>query len=102
MAVKRKTASSKSKRAGASKTPVVKAAATTALLLNGQAVGQQTSAEIGDQTVGQVANKIARDHGLKSYSILVNGVKCSTEEAGKPLAGAISIEVFAKETRGSL
>lgn len=67
------------------------------MLLNGQAVGQISPTT---QTVGDVANQIARDHGLKSYSILVNGVKVTTEGASKKLAGARSIEVFAKETRG--
>lgn len=71
-----------------------------ALMLNGQAVGQMTLADAGSKTVGEVANSIAKDHGLKSYSILVNGVKASTEDAGKALAGNQSIEVFAKETRG--
>jgi hypothetical protein len=43
---------------------------------------------------------MARANGLKTYSILVDGVKVTTEGAGKPLAGAKSIEIFAKETRG--
>lgn len=67
------------------------------MLLNGQAVGQISPTT---QTVGDVANQIARDHGLKSYSILVNGVKVTTEGASKKLAGARTIEIFAKETRG--
>lgn len=84
----------------ASKGSVSAPVAQTAYLLNGQPVAQKTKEEIGTQSIGQVANSIAREHGLKSYSILVNGVKVGTEEAAKPLAGAVSIEVFAKETRG--
>lgn len=68
------------------------------LMLNGQSIGMH-SPKAGD-TVGSVANSIAAGNGLKSYSILANGTKVTTEGAGKGLSGVRSIEVFAKETRG--
>ena len=82
----------KTARAVASRTPK-----RVQMLLNGQAVGEVDPTGL---SISQCANNIARENGLKSYSILVNGVKVTTDGAGKPLAGARSIEVFAKETRG--
>lgn len=94
-------ATKKTAKRSASKAKVAShGAATTAILLNGQATGQRTRESLGSQTVGEVAQGVAREHGLKSFSILVNGVKASTEDAGKAAAGNVSIEVFAKETRG--
>lgn len=72
--------------------------ATVVLMLNGQSSGVHTPA--GGDTVGAVAQGIARNAGLKSYSILVNGTKIGTEAAANGLRGVTSIEVFAKETRG--
>lgn len=69
------------------------------LMLNGQSTGMHTPAA-GD-TIGSVANEVARNSSLKSYSILVNGVKVTTEGAGKGLAGVKTLEIFAKETRGN-
>lgn len=68
------------------------------LMLNGQSIGMHTP-KAGD-TIGSVANSVAAGNGLKSYSILANGTKVTTEGAGKGLAGVKSIECFAKETRG--
>lgn len=95
----KKTAKRASKKVSAGGAKVA-SATTTAILLNGQATGQRTRESLGSQTVGEVAQGVAREHGLKSFSILVNGVKASTEDAGKAAAGNVSIEVFAKETRG--
>jgi hypothetical protein len=86
----------KAKRASHSR-PAPRAPHKVQMLLNGQAVGEVDPAGL---SISQCANNIARENGLKSYSILVNGTKVTTEGAGKPLAGAKSIEVFAKETRG--
>jgi hypothetical protein len=77
-----------------------KAAATPSmvqLLLNGQATGEVNP---GTRSISDVAGEIARNNNLKSYSILVNGTKVSAADAGKALAGAKTLEVFAKETRG--
>lgn len=68
-------------------------------LLNGQPTGVVIP-EAG-QTIGAVAMEMARSNGLKTYSILVDGTKVTTEGASKPLSGHRSIEIFAKETRGS-
>jgi hypothetical protein len=67
-------------------------------LLNGPPCGVVSNPE--GLSIAQAANQIARDNGLKSYSILVDGVKVGVEEAAKALSGHKSIEVFAKETRG--
>lgn len=68
-----------------------------AMVLNGNAIGM---VDPTGKTIGQVGQDIAREHGLKTYSILVDGRKCLAEDAAKPLTGATTIEVFAKETRG--
>lgn len=76
----------------------VKASKEVQQLLNGQPTGVVVP-EAG-ATIGAVAMEMARANGLKTYSILVDGTKVTTEGAGKPLAGHKSIEIFAKETRG--
>lgn len=65
-------------------------------LLNGQVTGSVPASG----SIGDAAFKVARENGLKSYAILVDGVKVTTEGASQPLKGHSSIEVFAKETRG--
>jgi len=68
------------------------------LILNGQPQGTVDPTGL---TIAQAANNLAKAHGIKSYSILLNGgMKVTTDEAGAALAGATSLEVFAKETRG--
>lgn len=67
------------------------------MLLNGQTVG---TVDPAGKSIAEVGLQIAREHGLKSYSILVNGTKVTDAGSTKPLAGAQTIEVFAKETRG--
>ena len=81
-------------------TPAVKGVAKVQTILNGQPVGEVDPTGL---TIAQAANTIAKAHGIKSYSILLNGgMKVTADEAGTALAGATSIEVFAKETRGTL
>ena len=68
------------------------------LIVNGQASGTVAA---GTQSISEAANVLARGHGIKSYSILLDGgMRVGTEEAGQPLAGHSSLEIFAKETRG--
>ena len=87
MAAKRKA----SRKAG------TKAAAEVAAVVNGQATGHIVP---GDSTIFQAAEKLAAAHGLRAFSIRVNGSPVKAEAAQKPLAGAKSLEVFAKDTRG--
>lgn len=68
-----------------------------AMVLNGNAVGMVDP--VG-KSIGQVAQDIAREHGLKTYSVLVDGVKVLADGASASLQGHRTIEVFAKETRG--
>lgn len=67
------------------------------MLLNGQTVG---TVDPTGKSIAEVGLQIAREHGLKSYSILVNGTKVTDAGSTKGLSGAQTIEVFAKETRG--
>lgn len=69
------------------------------MLLNGQTVG---TVDPTGKSIAEVGLSIAREHGLKSYSILVNGHKVTDAGSTKPLSGAQTIECFAKETRGAL
>lgn len=87
-------------RSGGSRVKVVKVSKKEVQqLLNGQPTGVVIPES--RQTIGSVAMEMARSNGLKTYSILVDGTKVTTEGASKPLAGHRSIEIFAKETRGS-
>lgn len=91
----RKVASKKTARRAA---PASKAPAQVQLIVNGQASGVVAP---GNQSISQAANTLAASKGIKSYSILLDGgMRVGTEEAGQPLAGHTSLEVFAKETRG--
>ena len=102
MTTKKKAARKAAPRraAGSTAQAAPAAPAQVILLLNGQSSGIHTPVE-GD-TVGSVANRIAKEAGLKSYSILVNGTKIDVTAAGNSLKGVQTVEVFAKETRGSL
>lgn len=62
--------------------------------------GQVTGSVVPNGSIGDALNTLARDSGLKSYSARVNGVPITSEQAAGPLAGAKSIEIFAKDTRG--
>jgi len=66
-------------------------------LVNGQSVG---TVENTNQSIGDAARGIATANGLKAYSVRVNGVPVTPEDAAKGLGGVKSIEVFAKDTRG--
>ena len=66
--------------------------------VNGESVGEVEDSE----TLGQVAGRHARNHGLKTFSVLVNGSKATTEQGSKTLKdlGARAVELVAKEARG--
>lgn len=91
----------KAKRATARRSTPARARAVSdvvQLIVNGQSRGTVHPAGL---SISQAANNLARDNGIKSYSILLDGgMKVGTEEAGLPLEGHVSLEVFAKETRG--
>jgi len=92
----RKKVAKRASRATASTSSRVSAKVQT--ILNGQLVGEVDPTGL---TIGQAAQTIAKAHGIKSYSILVDGgMKITAEEASHALAGHTSIECFAKETRG--
>lgn len=102
MAAKSKKAKKASRKAkpSASAAQATAQATTTqevAMVLNGNAVGMVDPA---GKSIGQVAQDIAREHGLKTYSVLVDGVKVLADGAAAGLSGHRTIEVFAKETRG--
>lgn len=66
-------------------------------MVNGQVVGDV----VASGTIRDVAMQLARANGLKSFSVKVNGAKITGEKAGSGFpAGAKSIEVYAKDTRG--
>ena len=85
MAAKKKA----KKRAAAS-------AAQVTTLVNGQVTGHVAASG----TIGEAADLLARNAGLKSYSVRANGVPVSVSDAGGSMAKVKSIEVFAKDTRG--
>lgn len=91
---KAKKATRKAKPSGSA---AAAAPSQVAMVLNGNAVGMVDP--VG-KSIGQVAQDIAREHGLKTYSVLVDGVKVLADGASASLQGHRTIEVFAKETRG--
>lgn len=86
------------KKAARHATAANRAPAQVQTIVNGQVTGTIPP----DGTIGDAAMNMARREGLKSYSVRVNGVPVTAAEAGGSLAGAKSIEVFAKDTRGSI
>ncbi|MGH9429696.1 MAG: hypothetical protein ACRD2L_25705 [Terriglobia bacterium] len=60
-------------------------------MVNGQVVGTIR----GSGTIVAAAQKLAAAHGLKAFSIKVNGAKVGQPNAAKPLGGARTLEVFA-------
>lgn len=66
------------------------------VLVNGQVVGGVP--ETG--TVGEASAQIARTHGLRSYSLKMNGKKLAMPDLNKSLKGAKTLEVYAKDARG--
>ena len=69
------------------------------VMVNGQVVGTVPNSAL----LGQAANDIAKTHGLRTYSLKVNGKKLTaTSDVGKSLKEwhAKSIELYAKDSRG--
>lgn len=97
MATKKAKKATKKAKPSSGGTRATQAPTQVAMILNGNSVGM---VDPSGKSVGQVAQDIAREHGLKTYSVLVDGVKILAEGAAAPLQGHATIEVFAKETRG--
>ena len=69
------------------------------VMVNGQVVGTVPDTAV----LGQAAIDAAKAHGLRTYSLKVNGKKLTaTSDVGKTLKEwkAKSIELYAKDSRG--
>lgn len=66
------------------------------VIVNGQVVGSCKE----DQTIGQAADEIAKAHGLRAFSMKLNGKKLTAPDLNKSLKGAKQIELYAKDSRG--
>lgn len=65
-------------------------------------VNGQTTGSVPDTgTIQAAAEALAQSKGLKAFSLKVDGNVVKRQDAGKLLKGCKSIEVFAKDTRGS-
>ena len=66
--------------------------------VNGERVGFAEP----NQTLGSVASQFSNEHGLRTFSVLVNGTKADTASASQTLAAlrATSVELVAKDARG--
>lgn len=66
--------------------------------VNGEAVGNAS----GTDTLGFIAQKFSNAHGLRTFNVLVNGMKADTSMGAKTLADlqATTIELVAKDARG--
>jgi hypothetical protein len=67
-------------------------------LVNGQVTGSVDYQE-GVTTLSGVSSQMAKDHGLRSFTIKVNGTK--TTDLNRSMKGVKSIELVAKDSRGS-
>ena len=81
----------------ASHSPVAAVSSTVTLMCNGQVI---SSLQAANETIGEVANKLAMSQGLKSYSVRLNGVPVDAETAKGLIKGNKTLEVYAKDTRG--
>ena len=78
-------------------TKKVVASKVISVLVNGQVVGTV----LDSSSVGAAATQIAREHGLRAYSLKLDGKKLTTTfDVNKSLKGHKSIELFAKDSRG--
>lgn len=68
----------------------------TVIQVNGEVKGSEPD----DSTIGSVAADYARRAGLASFSVLADGVKVSTGDAGKPLGAIKVLNLVAKDARG--
>lgn len=69
---------------------------TIELVINGTSKGRINTS---GQTVGAFVTAQARNYGLKSFSVYVDGAKFFTEQANNPLTGS-KVEIVAKDARG--
>lgn len=69
---------------------------TIELVINGTSKGRISNS---GQTVGAFVTAQARNYGLKSFSVYVDGSKFYTEQANNPLSGS-KVEIVAKDARG--
>jgi hypothetical protein len=66
------------------------------IMVNGQVTG---SVEAGPTlNLATLSQQVARDHGLRSFTIKVNGTK--TLDINKNIQGAKTVELVAKDSRG--
>ena len=77
--------------------PVAAVSPSVTLMSNGQVISSLVPA---NETIGEVANKLAMSQGLKSYSVRLNGVPVDAETAKGLIKGNKTLEVYAKDTRG--
>jgi hypothetical protein len=66
------------------------------IMVNGQVAGTIPA----EGTILSAASAAAQAHGLKTYSLRINGKPAKQPDANKSLSGVSTLEVFAKDTRG--
>jgi hypothetical protein len=66
--------------------------------------GEDAGTAAGTETLGALASRISQARGLRTFSVYVNGAKMETSAGGKTLTelGATSVELVAKDARGTL
>lgn len=69
------------------------------LLVNGTSQGAVQAGE--GETIQTWVDSMARSSGLKAFTVRVNGKIIVLSDAAKQLKGVKSLEIFAKDTRGS-
>lgn len=78
--------------------PQVWTTAPVTIKVNGQTVA---TIEPNGDTLGSLARQYAQSHGLRAFTVLVDGQPADTSRAAQPLAGVSIIELVSKDARGS-
>lgn len=67
------------------------------VVVNGQVVGSVPESS----TIGQAAQDIAKNHGLRAYSMKLDGKQLKVPDLNRGLKGHKQLELYAKDARGS-
>jgi hypothetical protein len=68
------------------------------LSVNGQVVSATYS--VGALTIGQFVDQIARQKGIKTFSVYADGEKLTTEDAASLASTFTEVDIVAKDARG--
>jgi hypothetical protein len=68
------------------------------LSVNGSVVSSRYA--VGGNTIGSLVNQIARDRGIRTFSVYTDGRKLLTGDSAKPASSFTEVDIVAKDARG--